>query len=584
MNSPASLYSRGDSATVPLTSAVEVESSASRISHRKSASMDATHSRAPLDPIPLSTRHRSDSSSTFQPFLLSRSDSTYDPSEPSPSSDRHLTLLSSVALVTGMMIGSGIFSSPGLIVALTGSVGASLVVWLVGGLLAWTGASSYAELGAAIPLDGGTQVYLSYAYGPLASYLFVWTASLALKPGSAAIIALVFGEYINRLIYHHTTEADGEVVLAPEWSIKITAVIVLFAIGLLNMISPRSGTQAQVVLTAIKMISLAAVIILGFVSLIRNGIGPSFSEGVFSGTVGNPSNYAIALYSSLWAFEGWDSSNYVAGQMTNPTRDLPRTIHVSMTTIVILYLLTNVSYFLVLSKDIVASSNTVVLDYGIKLFGTVAATVFSIVVGISCFGSLNAGLYTTSRLLFASAKDGLLPSGLAVLSSSRGTPDRAIIFQTVMTCVFVVFGGGFRSLVSFFSVANWTFFFATVMGLLVLRVKEPMLERPYRANIATPITFCVVALFLLLMPIVAAPWEAAAAFAFILAGVPAYYLVVRRQSGGSSSEAVKWTERIPNAWNAMVADVRSVLPSKLGGNSGVKPEEGGYDRIEMTER
>src|SRR3954453_18980045 len=129
--------------------------------------------------------------------------------------------------------------------------------------------------------------------------------------------------------------------------------------------------------------------------------------------------------------------------MTNPTRDLPRTIHVSMSTMVVLYLLTNISYFLVLPQSIVASSNTVVLDYGIKLFGTAAATVFSIVVGISCFGSLNAGFYTSrclgtfahvatrmltsttaSRLLYASAKDGLLPSVLNKLSS-RYTPDRA---------------------------------------------------------------------------------------------------------------------------------------------------------------
>jgi amino acid permease len=159
-------HSRGGSTEVPLTSAVELESSASssHVYHRKSASMDTIHSNIPLDSIPLSTRDHPDSSSTFQPIPLSHSDSVYETSGPNTTSEeRHLTLLPSVALVTGMMIGSGIFSSPGLIVALTGSVGASLLVWLVGGLLAWTGASSYAELGAAIPLDGGTQVYLSYA-------------------------------------------------------------------------------------------------------------------------------------------------------------------------------------------------------------------------------------------------------------------------------------------------------------------------------------------------------------------------------------------------------------------------------------
>jgi amino acid permease len=167
MTQSTSHHSRGESAGGPLTSAVELESSSSssHVYHRKSASMDTIHSNIPLDSIPLSTRDHPDSSSTFQPIMLSHSDSVYEASghTTTSSEERHLTLLPSVALVTGMMIGSGIFSSPGLIVALTGSVGASLLVWLVGGLLAWTGASSYAELGAAIPLDGGTQVYLSYA-------------------------------------------------------------------------------------------------------------------------------------------------------------------------------------------------------------------------------------------------------------------------------------------------------------------------------------------------------------------------------------------------------------------------------------
>ena len=143
-------------------------------------------------------------------------------------------------------------SSPGVVIANTRSVGASLIVWLASGLLAWTGASSFAELGSAIPLNGGAQAYLAYAYNPLVSYLFTWTAIAALKPGSNGIIALIFAEYINRLIWHANSD-DFSPDSLPQWSIKLTACIAVMLVTLICIATKNMGPRAQVAFTTVKV-------------------------------------------------------------------------------------------------------------------------------------------------------------------------------------------------------------------------------------------------------------------------------------------------------------------------------------------
>ncbi|GMK58980.1 hypothetical protein CspeluHIS016_0604220 [Cutaneotrichosporon spelunceum] len=526
--------------------------------------------------------------------------------EQQPTEHKHVGLLQGMALVVGMQVGSGIFASPGVVVDSVGSVGASLIVWLVSGLLAWTGATSFAELGCAIPLSGGAQAYLAYSFGPLLSYLFTWSAVTTLKPGSAAIIALIFGEYVNRMIYQAVTGSTEAVV--PQWTFKVTACLAVLFVTALNLISAKAGTHSAVVLTAIKIGSLVFVGVLGLLYLIRNGPGESFAKGaVFKGSSTNPGDYAIALYSGLWAFDGWDQCSFVGGEMTNPNRDLPRALHSSMTIVLILFLSANVSYFIVLPPSVVASSNTVALDFGRATIGKLGGLVFSTLVAISCFGALNGGCYTTSRLIYAAARDHFLPSMFARLDPKRRTPDLALTLNAALTVFFIVFGGGFRKLVNFFSVTSWTWYLVTVVGLLYLRIKEPHLERPYKAWITTPVMFCMVrvrttslsqiALFLLLMPIFAAPWEGLAAFLFMAAGVPVYYLTARsrsRQARGYSrvdgeEDAGGVGATLRDAYASFMDDVAHLLPERWAARLGPtaprdrEEQQGMLQRVEMVE-
>ncbi|KAF5330764.1 hypothetical protein D9619_005512 [Psilocybe cf. subviscida] len=426
----------------------------------------------------------------FQQDLLPLSASVTDPGTiHTEGAEKNISLIHGIALVVGLQIGSGIFSSPGVVVANVHSVGASLVVWLTAGLLAWTGASSFAELGSAIPQNGGAQAYLSYAYGPLVSYLFAWTAIIALKPGGNAVIALIFAEYLNRIFYH-ATKADVSPDDIPQWAIKLTAIGAVVVITVLCVSAKKLGTRVAVVFTTVKVTSLILVTVLGIVQLVRGKASDSFKGSLFEGSTTSPSSYSLALYSGLWAFDGWDQANYVGGEINRPEKNIPRAIHSSMLLVTILFLLANVSYFVVLDKSIVGLSNTIAMDFGRALFGPIGGVLFAFMVAFSCFGALNGSFFTSSRLVYAASRERYLPAIFGKLHPSRKTPLNATLLQSAITIAFIMLGSGFRSLINFSVVASWAFYFLTVLGLVILRIKEPLLERPYKTWIITPLTFC----------------------------------------------------------------------------------------------
>ncbi|KAI0726492.1 L-methionine transporter [Fomitopsis betulina] len=478
---------------------------------------------------------------------------------PQPQS-KTLGLLNGIALIVGLQIGSGIFSSPGVVIANMHSVGASLGIWLFAGLLAWTGASSFAELGSSLPVNGGAQAYLNYAYGPLVSYLFAWTAIIVLSPVGNAVISLVFAEYLNRLFWH-TASPDN----IPQWAIKLTAVCAILGVFGICAATPNAAPRMAVMFTTVKVAALFSITVLGLVQLARGHASSALtSESLFanplSGAAGalaqaGPSEVARALYSGLWAFDGWNQANYVGGEMRDAQRNIPRAIHCSMGAVIILFFLANLSYFVVLEKATLARSNTVALDFGRALFGPVGGVAFALMVAISCFGALNGSAFTSSRLIYAAGKEGWLPALFGRLHRRLQTPLNAMCLQASLTITFIVVGGGFRSLINFSVVAAWTFYFLTVLGVLVLRVTEPTLERPYRTWITTPLIFCGVCIFLLSMAIKAAPVQALAAVGFILAGVPVYYMTQRGEepsspTAGTIVEAVtECLDRLRMRWS-----------------------------------
>ncbi|KAE9987550.1 hypothetical protein EG327_003766 [Venturia inaequalis] len=477
---------------------------------------------------------------------------------------KSLTFLNGLSLVIGLIIGSGIFSSPASVNINAGSPGASLIVWTVAGILAWTGAASYAELGGAIPLNGGAQVYLAKIFGEWAGFLFTWCAVCVLKPGSAAIIAIIFGEYFVRAII-------GPDAMDNVWLNKGVALSGLVLVTLVNCVSTKLGTRSADVFMIMKFLALLGITIMGIVvaatgfSLNSTASEDWKSHGWFDGTTTNISNWAVALYAGLWAFDGWDNVNYVAGEFINPTRDLPRVIHTSLPLVIISYLLANVAYFFVLPTAVINSSNTVAVAFGHQVFGRVGSLILALAVSGSCFGALNATTFTSGRLVYAAGKEGYLPSlfgkigvgsrtAVRLDAAGRGTggskilkfisddsglfftPIYAMLLNASLTAAYVLVGE-FDTLLTFYGVAGYTFYFFTVLGLIVLRVREPHLERPYKTWITTPIIFCCVSLFLLSRAVFAQPLQTLIVIGFVAAGVPVYWFRVRRGKPGRGLDA-----------------------------------------------
>ena len=218
-----------------------------------------------------------------------------------------LTYLNGLSLIVGLIIGSGIFSSPSQVNANSGSPGAALIVWAIAGILAWTGGASYAELGGAIPLNGGAQVYLAKIFGELFGFLFTWCAVIVLKPGSTAIISIIMGEYVVRA----AIGAEAENVSA--WINKSVALLGLFTVTLLNCISTKLGTRMGDMFMFFKFVALFGITVIGIVVAITgfSTSGPANQDwktaGWFEGTSTSASSWAVALYAGLWAFDGWDN-------------------------------------------------------------------------------------------------------------------------------------------------------------------------------------------------------------------------------------------------------------------------------------
>lgn len=407
---------------------------------------------------------------------------------------------------------------------------------------------------------------MSKIYGELSGFLFTWSAVMVLKPGSSAIISIIMGEYLVRA----AIGAEAENVSA--WINKSVALVGLFAVTLLNCISTKLGTKMGDMFMFFKFVALLGVTVVGIVvaltgfSTSGNANQDWKDKGWFDGTSKSASSWAVALYAGLWAFDGWDNTNYVVGEFRNPTRDLPRVIHTAMPLVILSYLLANVAYFFVLPLSTINHSNTVAVMFGNKVFGPIGSLILALIVSASCFGALNATTFTSGRLVYVAGKEGLLPAVFGKIGVGNSaepnintlrtrnwasktlarmfgdeetglffTPVNAMILNAALTAGYILVGE-FGTLVTFYGVAGYTFYFFTVLGLIILRVREPNLERPYRTWITTPIIFCCVSLFLLSRAVFAEPLQTVIVVLFIGAGVPIYYWRVRGRDQGSKRE------------------------------------------------
>jgi basic amino acid/polyamine antiporter, APA family len=485
-----------------------------------------------------------------------------------------LGLTSATMLVMGSMIGSGIFIVSAEIAREVNSPALLIGAWLVTGFLTIVGALSYGELAAMMPRAGGQYVYLREALGPLWGFLYGWTLFLVIQTGTIAAVGVAFGKFLG--VFFPSVSSSHWILHL--WKVppipigpmqlgnmdvglstqNLVAIIVVIVLSIVNIFGIKTGAMIQNIFTAAKVSALAGLVVLGlFVGRNVQALAANFSghfwqnaglgaqheiaAGVFVGTL---TVLAVAQVGSLFSADAWNNVTFTAGEVKNPSRNLPLSLAIGTGVVILLYVLCNVIYLNVLPLD-GSPSGATILDRGIKfatedrvatavmtqMLRTAGGGLMAVAIMISGFGCANGLILSGARVYYAMAKDGLFFGNVAKLHPTYKTPAVSLMVQMVWTCILCI-SGSYGQLLDYIIFAVLVFYILTIVGLFVLRRTRPDAERPYRAvgYPILPAIYIVMALFIDVVLLRYKPQYTWPGLIIVLLGIPVYYLWTRRRS------------------------------------------------------
>jgi len=391
-----------------------------------------------------------------------------------PELARELTLSHATAIVIGTVIGSGIFLVPAEMMQAVGSSGLVYLAWIVGGLLSLAGAITYAELGAMKPFAGGEYVYVRDGWGGLAGFLYAWTYFIVAKPGSMATIATGFVRILSNLGPLQAlgiTQADG---WHPTHAGQALAIAAVALITFINYIGVREGAWTQRIFTLLKIAGLLFIIALALLSAHPGAPAAEAPAAEFSYR-----RIGVAMTACLMAYNGWSHLSFVAGELTSPQRNVPRSLGLGMGLVIALYLGANIAYLHVMTVPEIGATERVGAAVAQRILGSAGGALLSAIVLISIVGAINGCILTGARIPFAQARDGLFFSRFGGIHPRFQTPAFAILVQALWVSVLIV-TGSYETLAAYGILAAWLFYTLTVAAVWVLRRKKPHAPRPYR--------------------------------------------------------------------------------------------------------
>ena len=441
----------------------------------------------------------------------------------SPKLDRQLGLFDSTMMVVGIVIGSGIFMTTGLMADALPSASLILIVWLLGGLQMLAGALTYAELGAAMPKAGGQYVYLREAYGSLPAFLFGWVAFIAYLTGTNAAIAVAVAEHLGS--FYPSISNHNIVIGFDYFSIsggQIFAISLILILSFINYLGILFGKWIQNVFTILKIGSILFFALAGL--FISTGNHIDFSINPTSMSIGSIlTGMGIALVAVTWTVGGWEYVTFAAGEIKNPKKNLPLALIIGTALILVLYIMINIAYLKVLPMDSLIGELKVGEATAKSLYGPGIAGAFVVVVIISMFGSLNGNILVGPRISYAMAKDELFFSKAADVHPKFHTPGNAIMIQGLWASVLAL-SGTFEEIITLVVFVNFMMWIAASSTVFVLRKKQPELERPYKVwgYPYVPAFFIIFSSAIMINTFFESPQQSLMGIGLTLLGIPAY--------------------------------------------------------------
>ena len=437
---------------------------------------------------------------------------------------RKLGLFPTTNIVIANMIGAGIFTTSGLLLAGLNDPILMLVLWVVGGVIALCGALSYGELGASMPGSGGEYHFLSGLFHPLFGFLSGWTSFIVGFSAPIAASAIGFSEYFCRALpgIPQWFESTGIMSQAATKTFFAVTVIVIFTF--IHYRSMKTGARVQNILTLLKITLIVLLLLAGFLS--GNGDAGNFrtSDSPSAGFAGWKT-VGLSLMWIMFAYSGWNASTYIGGEIKNPSRILPRSLLLGTGIVLLLYLGLNTLFVYAIEpqemKGVISVGG---LAMG-KLFGRSAETLFSLLIGFALFSSLSAFIILGPRVYYAMARDGVFFKPVARIHPRFQVPANSIIFQCIIA-VILTLSGTFDQILTYMGFALGIFPILTVAGVMVLRRNNPSAPRmpgyPY-----TQIFYILTGICILVLSFLERPVESSIAMATVAVGIPAYYLFKR---------------------------------------------------------
>lgn len=484
-----------------------------------------------------------------------------DSTHSEPKMKRELGLVDSVMIVAGSMIGSGIFIVSAEMMREIGSTGYMLVLWLVTGVITMIGAISYGELAAMMPKAGGQYVYLREAYSPLVGFLYGWMVFLAIQTGFIAAVAIAFAKFSGVLF---PWISDEVVLLNLGFRITSQDALAVFSVLILtyiNLQGVKSAKWVQRIFTALKIVGLIALIAFGLWAGSRSGFWEQNIQNLWSAfrtttdvgltrviSVESLSGMALvgvlgcAIVGPLFSSDAWNSITYTAGEVKNPQRNIPLSLFLGTLIVTVLYILTNIAYLSLLPAHgspeasdtlgrgiMFAAQDRVATSAMEILFGGAAVSMMAIMIMVSTFGCNNGLIMSGGRLFYAMARDGLLFKKIGLLNS-KGVPAYALVFQGVWICL-LCFTGTYSAIIAYAVFAQLIFYIMTVVGIFILRKRQPNRPRPYKAigYPVLPLLYVILASGICLCLLIYKPFTSWMAVGLILTGIPIYFIAIRKK-------------------------------------------------------